>query len=91
MSSGRRASYNLVSTVEFLKNLERLEALTNQSIVRSIEDLSREPFLGKPLRGRLKGLYTLRIGEYRVIYSIDIEKQEVILHAAKPRSTVYQG
>ncbi|MBI2126613.1 MAG: type II toxin-antitoxin system RelE/ParE family toxin [Thaumarchaeota archaeon] len=67
MSSSRKANYRLSPTREFLKNLERLDRQTNQRIISSIEGLSVNPFLGKSLRGELKGLYSLRIGKYRVI------------------------
>ncbi len=90
MTSSRRANYSLTASKEFQKNLERLEKQVNKRIVRSIEDLPQNPFLGKPLRGELKGLYSLRVGEYRVIYSIDEKRQEIILHAAKHRSKVYE-
>ncbi|XHH10094.1 MAG: type II toxin-antitoxin system RelE/ParE family toxin [Candidatus Bathyarchaeia archaeon] len=29
-----------------------------------------EPYVGKPLRGDWKGVYSLRIGTYRILYSI---------------------
>jgi mRNA interferase RelE/StbE len=90
VNSSHRANYRLIPTREFLKNLERLDIQTNQRIISSIEDLSGNPFLGKPLRGELKGLYSLRIGKYRVIYSVDTKRQEIVLHAAKHRSKVYE-
>ena len=90
MSSSQRANYRLVSTKEFLKNLERLDKRINQRIISSIEDLPRNPFLGKHLRGELKGMYSLRVGEYRVVYSIDERNRELVVHAAKHRSKVYE-
>jgi mRNA interferase RelE/StbE len=33
--------------------------------------LKSEPFTGKPLRGDWKGVYSLRIGIYRVLYTVD--------------------
>lgn len=90
MSSSRKANYRLSPTREFLKNLERLDRQTNQRIISSIEGLSVNPFLGKSLRGELKGLYSLRIGKYRVIYSVDTRRQEIVLHATKHRSKVYE-
>ncbi len=40
--------------------------------------LKTNPFLGKPLKDRLKGKFSLRVGVYRIIYFI--EKQEVIIY-----------
>lgn len=91
MSSDQRTNYRLAPTKTFSKDLEKLDRHTNQRIIKSLEELPRDPFLGKPLRGGLRGLYSLRIGEYRVIYSIDRERHELVLHAAKHRSKVYEG
>lgn len=44
----------------------------------ALEMLKTGPFLGKPLKDRLKGKYSLRVGVYRIIYSI--EKQELIIY-----------
>ena len=74
MSSNQRINYRLVPTKTFLKDTEKLDKHTNQRIIRSLEDLPRDPFIGKPLRGELRGLYSLRVGEYRVIYSLDFQK-----------------
>jgi len=90
VSSSQKANYSLVPTKEFLKSLEKLDRQTNQRIIRSIEDIALKPFLGKPLRGELQGIYSLRVGEYRVLYSINTRKRELIVHVAKHRSKVYE-
>ncbi|MHB8565624.1 MAG: type II toxin-antitoxin system RelE family toxin [Nitrososphaerales archaeon] len=89
MSSNQRANYRLVPSRTFLKNLEKLDREINRRITTVLEGLAYDPFLGKPLRGDLNGLYSLRIGDFRVIYSVDQNKSEIILHAAKHRSKVY--
>ena len=33
-------------------------------------ELSKDPKAGKPLKGNYNGLYSLRVGDYRVIYAI---------------------
>ena len=78
MNSSRKASYNIIATKEFQKNLEGLEKQRVQRIVKSVEDLAQNPFLDKPLKGGLRGLYSLRIGEYRAIYSIEGKRRELI-------------
>jgi len=39
-------------------------------LIAAIEPLKSNPYLGKSLKGRLAGDYSLRIGDYRVIYTI---------------------
>ena len=43
---------------------------------------------GKPLRRSLKGHWSLRVGDYRVIYRI--EKHTVKIFSIEHRSTVYE-
>ena len=50
--------------------------------------LTREPFAGHPLQGRLSGLRSLRVGSYRVIYQLKTE-QLVRVVAIRHRGTVY--
>jgi mRNA-degrading endonuclease RelE of RelBE toxin-antitoxin system len=51
--------------------------------------LQREPRSGYPLRGRLSGLYLLRVGSYRVIYQLSDEEETVRVAAIRHRSTAY--
>jgi mRNA interferase RelE/StbE len=90
MSSDQRTNFDLVPTKTFVRDLERLDKATNQRIISSLEDLRRDPYLGKPLRGELRGLLSFRIGEYRVIYSLRQQSHEILLYAAKHRSKVYE-
>jgi mRNA interferase RelE/StbE len=53
-------------------------------------NLETNPALGKPLRGELQGKWTIRIGDYRVIYTIDESEKTIILYDAKHRKTAYK-
>ena len=57
------------------------------------EDLEKNPLYGnniKALTGQLKGLYRYRVGEWRVIYRLKIEKQVVEIIAILPRGNAYK-
>lgn len=60
-------------------------------IKRAIEDrLMVDPIrLGKPLRYSLKNHRRLRVGDYRVVYRIDIPTYSVIIVAIKHRKDIY--
>ena len=64
-------------------------------MIDAIEDalglLEREPEAGYPLRGKLRGLYSLRVGSYRILYQLTDEGQTVRVAAIRHRSIVYQG
>ena len=56
---------------DFYKRLYRADQSHFSRIVAAFESLRENPFLGKPLKCSLKGKFSLRVGNYRVIYSID--------------------
>ena len=45
---------------------------------------------GKPLRFNLKGHRRLRVGDYRVVYTLDIDIKLVIITVIKHRKDVYE-
>lgn len=73
--------YKIVLLSEAKKVYKKL-FLTNKELFKRIynalESLKDNPFLGKPLKDKLKGRYSLRVGIYRVIYSID--KHEITIY-----------
>jgi len=44
----------------------------------------------KPLKGELAGYYRYRVGDYRVVYSINEEKQQIIVIVIAHRRQVYE-
>lgn len=62
-------------------------------IRRAIEDkLMTDPLrFGLPLRRNLKGLMKLRVGDYRIIYSIQKETVTVYIIKIAHRREVYQN
>jgi mRNA interferase RelE/StbE len=70
----------------------RLELLgLDWPLIDAIEDvlarLEREPSAGHALRGRLRGLRSLRVGAYRVIYQVTDEGGTVRVAAIRHRSS----
>jgi mRNA interferase RelE/StbE len=51
--------------------------------------LQREPHAGYPLRGRLRGLYSLRVGSYRIIYQLSDNDKTVRIATIRHRSVAY--
>ena len=51
--------------------------------------LQREPHAGYPLRGRLRGVYSLRIGSYRIIYQLSDKDKTVRVATIRHRSSAY--
>jgi len=74
----------------------RLELLElNWPLIDAIEDalglLEREPRAGHPLKGRLRGLYSLRVGAYRILYQLTDGEKTVRVATIRHRSVAYGG
>jgi mRNA interferase RelE/StbE len=80
--------YQLNVTPTFSKGLKRLEKTTQIKILTEIMTLKKDPYIGKPLRGDWQGVYSLRIGTYRVLYTI--KAIEVNLLYVGHRKHIYQ-
>jgi mRNA-degrading endonuclease RelE of RelBE toxin-antitoxin system len=52
--------------------------------------LEREPSAGYPLRGKLQGLYSLRVGTYRIVYQLADDRKTVRVAAIRHRGVVYR-
>jgi mRNA interferase RelE/StbE len=77
---------------EALEDLAELGHAQARRIVKKVEShLVKDPLnLGKPLGGRLSGLYRYRIGDYRVIYQVI--RDEIIIDVVRigHRKDVYE-
>ena len=63
-------------------------------VIDAIEEalalLEREPGAGHALRGRLRGLRSLRVGSYRILYQLADEGRTVRVAAIRHRSAAYR-
>ena len=85
------ADHSIVFARSARKELESLSAKLVQRIFPTIEALAKEP---RPKGCRKltaeKNLWRLRVGDYRVIYTIDDDKQAIDIVAVRHRSKAYQ-
>ncbi len=77
-------------TARFERMLKRLPLDRQKIVLERASELEAEPYLGKRLTGPLRGLMSLRVGEYRVIYHVDQPGNTVWLIAVGHRKTVYE-
>lgn len=75
------------------EDISALPKTAKITIKKAIEErLMIDPIsFGKPLRYSLKGHRRLRVGNYRAVYGIDLERQKVIVAAIKHRKEVYES
>jgi mRNA interferase RelE/StbE len=63
-----------------------------KKIARCLEQLEQNPRSHpdiRPLKGNYSGYYRYRIGNYRVVYSIDDETKQVLVDIIAHRGEVY--
>ena len=82
-----KAKFEIQFTECFLKNIKALDRKAQARILREINILKTNPYVGKPLRGEWKGVYSLRIGYYRILYQI--KENKVFLLVVGHRKHVY--
>ena len=80
-------------TREATRHFDALPPRLQEPVLNALTDLEIDPHVaGKPLLGRLKGLWSARVGSYRLIYSIEGSKRSprVIVRAIQHRASVYE-
>ena len=70
--------------------LRRVAKPERARIVAAIDRLAENPFLGNALKGDLRGLRRLRIGDHRVLYEIQKDILVVLVVRIAHRREVYR-
>ena len=68
MKSG--VNYSIRIKRSAAKELARIPRKDRIRVVRSIDRLSEQPLAGSALKGELRGLRRIRVGQYRVVYEV---------------------
>jgi mRNA-degrading endonuclease RelE of RelBE toxin-antitoxin system len=70
-------------------HLSALPATVREAVLESLLLIELEPeAMGKQLVGRMRGLWSARVGHYRVLYTI--ERSGVIVRGVQHRAVVYR-
>jgi mRNA interferase RelE/StbE len=83
----------LLLTRRAKEDLAALPRALQEAVVGSLTLLEDRPQeLGKELRGRLKGLRSYRVGNYRILYTIEGRgrRSRVIVRAIRHRAVAYR-
>lgn len=73
-----------------LEKVFRADKKLYARFITVIETLSIDPFQGKRLKGKLSGDYSLRVGDYRVIYTIYRDRLIVYIIDLGHRKDIYK-
>ena len=77
-------------TRESKKNLSSIPKEYQIAVINSLKGLSNDPLKGKPLGGKFKGQYSLRVGVYRVVYIFSSSDKIVLILGIKHRREAYK-
>lgn len=72
---------------EAVKQIKKLPFSQKKKIIRKIEFLAQNPYIGKNLKGELVGLKSFRAWPYRIIY--EIKDNYLIILSVVHRQSAY--
>ena len=74
------------------KDLANLSRELVARVLKRVEALKEQPFPKQALKLEgSEGLYRLRVGDYRIIYAVEIRPKRVVIHHVRHRREVYRG
>mgnify|MGYP005849332721 CR=1 FL=1 len=82
--------------VEFTSNAEadlaRLDVPVAQRVLKRLRWLAEnfEAITPEALTGQWQGVFKLRVGDYRVLYTCDKAQQKIVVHFVRHRREVYK-
>jgi mRNA interferase RelE/StbE len=85
------ALYKVVPKPTVEKDLRSLPKSTIVRVLKQFDGLANDPFPRQTvkLEGG-EGLYRIRVGDYRVIYGVDRDMKQVIIHHVRHRREAYR-
>jgi mRNA interferase RelE/StbE len=82
--------YQVLLTREAEKDLAKLPEQKRTQVFRALDGLTTDPFLGKALKGELKGVYSLRVWPFRILYRIEKKKLIILVLSIPHRKNAYR-
>jgi len=72
-----------------LKNIDKAIVKKAFDLISNI--IAIDPYSGKELKGRYKGLYSYRFSTYRIVYRIIQKEITILILRIRQRKNVYDG
>jgi len=85
--------YRLKLYKQAARYYSKLDVKTKRRINLAIDEMIKNPFEGahiKKLKGRLEGKYRYDIGNFRVIYYVDVDSKTIYIEAIGSRGDIYK-
>jgi mRNA interferase RelE/StbE len=82
--------WRLSVTPKVQESLPALPPSIKRYVRQALEEISRDPWTGKPLRDELSGLRSFRVRRLRVIYKLREDTRTVMVVGVGSRETIYK-
>ncbi len=73
-----------------LSRLQKSDRRLFRQLAAALDQLSENPHLGKALVGNLKGYYSHRVRDYRILYTIEADLSRVAVLKVEHRREAYR-
>ena len=86
------SQYSFILTKEAESDLEKLDSATRKRILEKIKWFrdNFEQIIPLPLINKWRGFFKLRVGDWRIIYEIELLEQLIIIHYIDRRDKIYK-
>ena len=82
--------YRIQVAKRFEKDFKALDKKLKKRVIEKVESLKTSPYSFKALHGNLKGYYSIRVGDYRIVYTVAENGKIVTLRSIIHRRTDYK-
>ena len=82
--------YEIIFDKKVADLFRKLDKSLQRVIVKKINELRLNPYLGKPLSGNLSGLWRLRCGKYRIVYQVKNNELIILILNIGHRKNIYE-
>ena len=72
-----------------IRQLEKLEPILSKRIFKKVSELKQDPFTKEIKRLKKEKAFRLRIGNYRVIFDLDVKNKVIIILRLGHRKNIY--
>ena len=84
------ASYKVIFKPSVEKDVRSLPQAVVVRVFKLIEALKDEPIPRQSIKLAGGQLYRVRVGNYRVIYGVDKDSKQIVIHYVRHRQDVYR-
>lgn len=83
--------YRIQATATIIDACKSLSPEMRSAAKKALNELARDPFMGRELQGNLLGFWSSKILRYRIIYQINLEAKILMVFAIGPRRDIYEN